>query len=123
MARSAPPELLQGTLDMMILKTLTAGPNHGYGVMRRIRQVSDEVLQVEEGSLYPALHRLEKRGYVQFEWKRSESNRRAKYYRLTPRGRKQLKVETARWAALSAAIGKVMDATGRELTSPLTGGV
>ena len=110
MPQSRSPELLQGTLDMMILKTLSAGPHHGYGVMRRIRQVSEEVLQVEEGSLYPALHRLEKRGYLKSEWRRSESNRRAKYYRLTPRGRSQLRAETARWADLSAAIGKVMDA-------------
>ena len=110
MPQSRSPELLQGTLDMMILKTLSAGPNHGYGVMRRIRQVSEEVLQVEEGSLYPALHRLEKRGYLKSEWRRSESNRRAKYYRLTPSGRSQLRSETARWANLSTAIGKVMDA-------------
>jgi PadR family transcriptional regulator PadR len=116
MARTTPPELLQGTLDMMILKTLSAGPNHGYGVMRRIRQVTDEVLQVEEGSLYPALHRLEKRGFVRSEWRRSESNRRAKYYRLTPKGRSQLRTETARWADLSAAIGKVMDAATQVVT-------
>lgn len=123
MTRSTPPELLQGTLDMMVLKTLSAGPNHGYGVMRRIRQVSDEVLQVEEGSLYPALHRLEKRGYLKSEWRRSESNRRAKYYRLTPRGRSQLRAETARWADLSAAIGKVMDAATQAVTSFPRGGV
>jgi len=115
MARPAPPELLQGTLDMMILKTLSAAPNHGYGVVRRIRQVSGDVLHIEEGSLYPALHRLEKRGFLRSEWRRSESNRRAKYYRLTPKGRAQLRVETARWANLSAAIGKVMDAATRTM--------
>lgn len=104
------PELLQGTLNMMILKTLSMGPNHGYGIVRRIRQTSDEVLQVEEGSLYPALHRLEKRGYVQSEWRQSENNRRAKYYALTPRGRTHLKTEAAHWAQLSTAIGKVMNA-------------
>ena len=123
MPRSTPPELLQGTLDMMVLKTLSAGPNHGYGVMRRIRQVSDEVLQVEEGSLYPALHRLEKRGFLKSEWWRSESNRRAKYYRLTPRGRSQLRAETARWADLSAAIGKVMDAATQTVTAIPSGEV
>jgi PadR family transcriptional regulator PadR len=117
MPRSTPPELLQGTLDMMILKTLSAAPNHGYGVMRRIRQVSNEVLQVEEGSLYPALHRLEKRGFVKSQWQRSESNRRAKYYQLTPRGRSQLRAETARWADLSTAIGKVMEAAKQTVTS------
>jgi PadR family transcriptional regulator PadR len=123
MARPAPPELLQGTLDMMILKTLSAEPNHGYGVMRRIRHVSGEVLQVEEGSLYPALHRLEKRGYLKSEWRRSESNRRAKYYRLTPSGRARLRVETARWADLSAAIGKVMDAATRTMSATRGGTV
>jgi PadR family transcriptional regulator, regulatory protein PadR len=103
-------ELLQGTLDMLVLKTLTNGANHGYGIARRIRQVSDEVLQVEEGSLYPALHRLEKRGYLKADWQRSENNRRAKFYSLTPRGRTQLKQEAASWAQLSTAIEKVMNA-------------
>jgi PadR family transcriptional regulator, regulatory protein PadR len=112
-AQQTKPELLQGTLDMMILKTLAASGSagqHGYGIVRRIHQVSDEVLQVEEGSLYPALHRLEKRGFLDSYWHRSESNRRAKFYRLTPRGRAQLKTETAEWARLSAAIDKVMNA-------------
>ena len=102
------PELLQGTLDMMILKTLSPGPNHGYGIARRIRQTSQDVLQVEEGSLYPALHRLERRGCLRSEWRRSESNRRAKYYRLTATGRARLETETAAWAQLSAAVGRVM---------------
>ena len=108
------PELLQGTLDMMVLKTLAPGPNHGYGIARRIRQTSDDVLRVEEGSLYPALHRLEKRGYLSSEWRRSESNRRAKYYRLTPSGRAQLKKETTAWLELSAAVGRVMGASMAE---------
>jgi PadR family transcriptional regulator, regulatory protein PadR len=103
-------ELLQGTLDMLVLKTLTNGANHGYGIARRIRQLSEDVLQVEEGSLYPALHRLEKRGYLKAEWRRSENNRRAKFYSLTPRGRTQLKHEAASWGQLSTAIEKVMNA-------------
>ena len=82
MARNKPPELLPGTLDLMILKTLAVGPNHGYGIARRIKQTSGDVLHVEEGSLYPALHRLAKRGCLDSEWRSSESNRRAKYYRL-----------------------------------------
>src|SRR5262245_63248510 len=103
------PDLLQGTLDMLILRTLAAlGPNHGYAIVRRIHQVSDNVLQVEEGSLYPALHRMEKRGLLQSEWRQSESNRRAKYYRLTTRGRAHLKTELAAWEKLSIAIGKVL---------------
>src|SRR5258705_26319 len=93
---SPSPELLQGTLDMLILRTLAAaGAQHGYAIVRRIRQVSEEVLQVEEGSLYPALHRLEKRGYLESEWRASENNRKAKFYRLTARGRTQLKSEAA----------------------------
>lgn len=105
------PELLQGTLDMLVMQTLANGPNHGYGIARRIRQVSDEVLQVEEGSLYPALHRLEKRGFLKADWRRSENNRRAKFYALTPRGRTQLKHEAASWEAMATAIGKVMSAS------------
>jgi PadR family transcriptional regulator PadR len=112
--KSSPtPELLQGTLDMMILKTLSAiGPAHGYAIVRRIRQVSDDILQVEEGSLYPALHRLEKRGFLESTWHVSENNRRAKFYRLTARGRTQLKNETVSWQRLSGAIDKVMNAQG-----------
>ena len=116
-----PEELLQGTLDMMILKTLAAtggagsGGQHGYGIVKRIRQVSDDVLQVEEGSLYPALHRLEKRGMLDSYWHKSETNRRAKFYRLTPRGRAQLKTEAATWERLSTAIEKVMNANSLSL--------
>ena len=110
MARKKPPELLPGTLELMILKTLAIGPNHGYGIARRIKQTSDDVLHVEEGSLYPALHRLAKRGYLEFEWGNSESNRRAKYYRLTRKGRSKLKVGTNNWVQLTTAIDKVMSA-------------
>lgn len=110
MARAKPPELLPGTLDLMILKTLAVGPNHGYGIARRIKQTSDDVLRVEEGSLYPALHRLAKRGYLDSEWRSSESNRRAKYYRLTRKGRTKLNAQTRNWAQLTTAIDKVMSA-------------
>lgn len=121
MAKTKHPRevLLQGTLDMMILKTLAAvgsGGQHGYGIVKRIRQVSDDVLQVEEGSLYPALHRLEKRGMLDSYWHKSETNRRAKFYRLTPRGRTQLKTEAAAWARLSGAIEKVMNASSLSLS-------
>ena len=111
MADRTPPELLPGTLDLMILKTLSLGSNHGYGIVRRIHQVSEDVLRVEEGSLYPALHRLERRGHVRSEWKQSENNRRAKYYRLTAKGKRQLSSEMTRWAALTAAVGKVLGDT------------
>lgn len=108
MAKRKHPELLQGTLDMMILKALTFGAAHGYGVVRRIRTMSEEILNVEEGSLYPALHRLEKRGLLEAEWKASESNRKAKYYRLTRTGRNRLKKEVEQWAVLAQAIEKVL---------------
>lgn len=120
MADNHAPELLQGTLDMLILKTLAAGPNHGYGIARRIRQVSDEVLRVEEGSLYPALHRLEKRRCLASEWRRSEANRRAKYYRLTGRGRARLGEQVATWNLLAGAIGRVLGA--RRAAAPSGGG-
>ena len=101
-------ELLQGTLDMLILQTLQWGPQHGYGISQSIRGRSGEVLQVETGSLYPALHRLAKQGWLAFEWKQSESNQRAKYYRLTPAGKKQLLSEQARWREMVNAIAGVM---------------
>jgi PadR family transcriptional regulator PadR len=101
-------ELLQGTLDMLVLRTLRWGPQHGYGISQTIRSQSDEVLQVETGSLYPALHRLERQGWVTSEWKQTQSNQRAKYYRLTAAGRKQLAAEHARWEQLVAAIASVM---------------
>lgn len=101
-------ELLPGTLDMLVLKTLAIGPQHGYGIARRIEQVSRDVLQVEEGSLYPALHRMEKKGWLRAEWGLSESNRKAKFYRLTGPGRRRLVAETKSWERVSAAIGEVM---------------
>ena len=101
-------ELVQGTLDMLVLKTLTRGAMHGYGIAQFIQQVSDEVLRVEEGSLYPALHRLEVDGVIASEWGQSENNRRAKFYRLTPLGRKQLAKEADKWDRLAGAIARVM---------------
>ena len=101
-------ELLQGTLDMLILKTLIRGPMHGYAVAEFIQQTSEEVLRVEEGALYPALHRLELRGLLAAEWGVSENNRRAKYYRLTAAGRRQLADEAERWQRMSAAIARIM---------------
>jgi PadR family transcriptional regulator len=101
-------ELLQGTLDMLILRTLQWGPQHGHGVGLAIRQSSAELLQVERGSLYPALHRLEARGLISSEWKSSDLNRRAKYYRLTAAGRHQLVSEHSKWKLLVKAIGRVM---------------
>lgn len=101
-------ELLQGTLDVLILKTLAEGVMHGYTVAQRIQQTSDDVLRVEEGSLYPALHRLEQRGWVEAEWGVSENNRRAKFYKLTRAGRKQLAAETANWVRLSGAVSRVL---------------
>ena len=102
-------DLLQGTLDMLILRTLQWGPRHGHGIGQAIRQQSDDLLKVETGSLYPALHRLEKRGWLKAEWGVSEANQKAKYYRLTPVGKAQLVRERDRWAQLVDAIGRVMD--------------
>lgn len=101
-------ELLHGTLDTLILKTLTAGRRHGYGIARAIEQATDGVVEVEEGSLYPALYRLERKGIVEAEWGTSELNRRAKFYRLTPRGRKALATQTAEWARFAGAVSKVL---------------
>lgn len=102
-------ELVQGTLDMLVLKTLTRGPMHGYGIAQFIQQMSQEVLRVEEGSLYPALHRLELDGVIDAKWGLSENNRRAKYYRLTAKGKKQLEKETIDWRRLAGAIARVME--------------
>jgi transcriptional regulator len=102
-------ELLQGTLDMLILQTLQWGPQHGYGIGHRIRAQSSEALQVETGSLYPALHRLEKQGWVKSEWDVTETNQRAKFYRLTAAGRKQLVRERDRWEQLVTAITGVLN--------------
>lgn len=106
-----PPELLQGTLDLLILKALQHEPMHGFGISVRIRQMSDEVLQVEQGSLYPALYRLEEKDWIKAEWGVSENNRRARFYELTATGRKQLEVETANWKQMSTAINLVLKAT------------
>jgi len=102
-------ELLQGTLDMLILRTLQWGPQHGHGIGQAIRTQSDELLKVETGSLYPALHRLEKRGWIAAQWKTSDNKQRAKYYRLTAAGKAQLSRERDRWSQLVDAIGRVMN--------------
>jgi len=101
-------DLLQGTLDMLILKALQLEPMHGFGISVRIRQISDEVLQVEQGSLYPALYRLEEQGWIKAEWGVSDNNRKAKFYSLTAAGRKQLTAETANWERLATAINLVL---------------
>jgi PadR family transcriptional regulator PadR len=101
-------DLLQGTLDLLVLKTLELEPMHGWGISQRIQQISERVLQVNQGSLYPSLHRLEEQGWVTAEWKASENNRQAKYYSLTKRGRDQLAEERANWLRLSAAVGRIV---------------
>ena len=103
-------DLLQGTLDVLILKTLAPGPMHGWGVAQRIQQISKDVLQIGQGSLYPALHRLEYKGWIESDWGSSDNNRRAKYYSLTRKGRKRLEAELATWERLSKAIGLVLEA-------------
>src|ERR1041384_3637823 len=108
MVRKQKADLLQGTLDMLILKALTHGPMHGYGVGQRITQLAEEMLKVEEGSLYPALYRLEERGWIKSEWGTSENNRSARFYKLTAAGRKQLNVEEANWERFVLVIGKVL---------------
>lgn len=105
-----PTDLVQGTLDLLILKTLSLEPMNGWAIAKRIGQISNNILQVQQGSLYPALHRLELNGWIASEWKDSENNRRAKYYSLTAAGRKGLKVELESWNRLSGAIGLVIDA-------------
>jgi len=101
-------DLLQGTLDLLILKTVALGPQHGYGISLRIQQISREALQVRQGSLYPALHRLERRGWIAAEWGDSENNRRAKFYKITRAGRRQLEVEETNWERLAVAIGQIL---------------
>jgi PadR family transcriptional regulator PadR len=108
MGKAGSGELVQGTLPLLILGTLASGPNHGFAVARRIQQVSKEVLRVEEGSLYPALHRLEVQGWIASEWRITENNRTAKYYRLTRAGRTQLEREATRWNAIAEAIAAVL---------------
>ena len=106
-----PTDLVQGTLDLLILKTLALEPMHGWGIAQRIRQVSGEILQVNQGALYPALHRLEQSGWIRAKWGESDNNRRAKFYSLTPAGRKYLEREQANWQRLSTAIGLVLQAS------------
>ena len=101
-------DLLQGTLDVLVLKTLSNGPIHGWGISQRIQQVSEDVLAVNQGSLYPALHRLEEKGWIQAEWGNSENNRRARYYSLTRAGRRQLAEETESWERFAAAVARVL---------------
>src|SRR2546421_11037340 len=103
-------ELLQGTLDMLILKIVALGPVHGYGISQRIRQISKQVLQVQQGSLYPALHRLEKRGWLEAQWGESENGRQAKFYKLSAKGRKQLAAEQSNWQRLSDAVTLILQA-------------
>ena len=111
MARTTRTDLLQGTLDLLILKTLALGPQHGWGISQRIQQISEDVLRVNQGSLYPALHRLEEQGWVAAEWGVSDNNREAKYYRLTRAGQRQLQLETDQWARVSSAVARVLETT------------
>lgn len=104
-------DLLQGTLDLLVLKTLTWGPKHGYAVASWIRDTTDDRLTIEEGALYTALHRMEQRGWLESEWGLSENNRKAKYYQLTAQGRKQLRLQTARWTDYAGAVFKVLHTT------------
>jgi PadR family transcriptional regulator len=107
-------ELLQGTLDLLILRTLVAGPSHGHAIAKHIQRTSEELLQVETGSLYPALHRLEAQGWIAASWELSDKGKRAKYYHLTPRGRKQLASEQSKWKAFSRAMGLVLSPADQE---------
>ena len=105
----SPIDLPQGTLDLLILRTLVPGPNHGWGISERIHQVSRAVLQVQQGSLYPALHRLERRGWIKARWGSSENNRRAKFYELTKMGQKQLLEEKSQWKSLTTAVAQILE--------------
>ena len=109
MAQKSRLDLLQGTLDLLILRTLQTGALHGWAISERIQQISQDTLQVNQGSLYPALHRLEHQGWIKAEWGVSELGRRARFYRLTASGRKQLELETENWSRLAAAIGRVLE--------------
>jgi PadR family transcriptional regulator PadR len=107
-------ELLQGTLDLLILRTLVSGPSHGHAIAKNIQRTSEELLQVETGSLYPALHRLEAQGWIAASWELSDKGKRAKYYRLTPSGRKQLASEQSKWQTFSRAMGLVLNPADQE---------
>ena len=102
-------DLPQGTLDLLILRTLSVGPQHGWAISERVQQVSSDVLRIQQGSLYPALHRLERRGWIKAKWGTSDNNRRAKYYELTRSGRKQLEAETESWRKLTAAVAQILE--------------
>lgn len=102
-------DLPQGTLDLLILRTLSTGPQHGWAISERVQQVSSDVLRIQQGSLYPALHRLERRGWIKAKWGISDNNRRAKYYELTRSGQKQLEVETDSWRKLTAAVAQILE--------------
>src|SRR4030095_2157335 len=106
MLRRRRPDALQGTLDLLVLTTLAGGPEHGYGIAAHIQSISDDILRIEEGSLYPALHRMEQMGWIRAEWRTTENKRRARMYRLTRAGEKRLEEEQAKWERLTKAIGK-----------------
>jgi transcriptional regulator len=106
--RSKKPDAAQGTLDLLLLKVLSREPQHGYGLASRIQQITDDALRIEEGSLYPALHRMEQAGWVDAEWQLTDSNRKARIYRLTRTGRKRLAEEEAKWGRLTEAVGKIL---------------
>ncbi len=116
MSKTPPPriEFLQGTLDVLILRTLRPGPQHGHAIAKHIQRTSEELLQVETGSLYPALHRLEARGWVAASWELSDKGKRARFYHLTPRGRKQLATQQSQWEAFSRAMGLILNPAGQE---------
>lgn len=111
MVRSRKPDALQGTLDLLVLKTLSRAPQHGYGIANYVQSMSDEALRVEEGSLYPALHRMEQSGWISAEWQITEKNRRARVYRLTRAGRARLADEQEKWLKLTVGVGKILRAT------------
>jgi transcriptional regulator len=115
MARNTSVDLLQGTLDMLVLKAVSLGPLHGYGVLLRIQQISQDRLEVQQGSLYPALYRLEHEGWIAGEWGQSENNRRARYYRLTAAGRRRLEAETKKWNQFAEVMGAILNTAAEEL--------
>ncbi len=115
MARNTAVDLLQGTLDMLVLKAVSLGPLHGYGVLLRIQQISQDRLEVQQGSLYPALYRLEHEGWIAGEWGQSENKRRARYYRLTAAGRRRLEIETKKWNRFAEVIGVILNTAPEEL--------